>query len=432
MGQTGVTLQQMLDARERRSRRQRAMLNQLSGGAGCLLCLTMNIAGAVKRTPLIRLLFDEGVRLFKDLHIPVLSRQVLDEQTGPEAFWLVAAGAEEVKQAARRLEDRFPAARLFDFDVLDGDGQKLSRPAARACLICGGPAALCARSRRHGLPALQEATERLLRDFVGEQLARCAHSALLGELYTTPKPGLVDRSNCGAHSDMDLPLFEASARSLYPYFVEAAKLGMAACEPEGLRQAGREGEAAMFSATGGVNTHKGMVYSMGLLLYGMGKALTSGGDACLLAGAMARADELEAPRRGPASTTNGGRVRARYGVGGILEEAAAGFPHGQFASRRIAFYRRLGASNPEALTLCDLMAELEDTNLLHRGGWEGLTFVRSRAKAIGTRPVTEREQALWELDRELITRRLSPGGSADMLALGLFLCSWEKLSSSLF
>ena len=188
----------------------------------------------------------------------------------------------------------------------------------------------------------------------------------------------------------------------------------------------------MFAATGGVNTHKGKVYSMGLLLYGMGKALTSGGDACLLAGAMARADELEAPRRGPASTTNGGRVRARYGVGGILEEAAAGFPHGQFASRRIAFYRRLGASNPEALTLCDLMAELEDTNLLHRGGWEGLTFVRSRAKAIGTRPVTEREQALWELDRELITRRLSPGGSADMLALGLFLCSWEKLFSSLF
>lgn len=263
MGQTGVTLQQMLDARERRSRRQRAMLNQLSGGAGCLLCLTMNIAGAVKRTPLIRLLFDEGVRLFEDLHIPVLSRQVLDEQTGPEAFWLVAAGAEEVKQAARRLEDRFPAARLFDFDVLDGDGQKLSRPAARACLICGGPAALCARSRRHGLPALQEATERLLRDFVGEQLARCAHSALLGELYTTPKPGLVDRSNCGAHSDMDLPLFEASARSLYPYFVEAAKLGMAACEPEGLRQAGREGEAAMFSATGGVNTYSLLIVKEG-------------------------------------------------------------------------------------------------------------------------------------------------------------------------
>mgnify|MGYP000742038148 CR=1 FL=1 len=83
----------------------------------------MNIAGAVKRTPLIRLLFDEGVRLFEDLHIPVLSRQVLDEQTGPEAFWLVAAGAEEVKQAARRLEDRFPAARLFDFDVLDGDAK---------------------------------------------------------------------------------------------------------------------------------------------------------------------------------------------------------------------------------------------------------------------------------------------------------------------
>ena len=171
---------------------------------------------------------------------------------------------------------------------------------------------------------------------------------------------------------------------------------------------------------------------MGLLLYGMGKALTSGGDACLLAGAMARADELEAPRRGPVSTTNGGRVRARYGVGGILEEAAAGFPHGQFASRRIAFYRRLGASNPEALTLCDLMAELEDTNLLHRGGWGGAdlcpepgqsdrhaTGYRAGAGALGAGPGADHPPPL-------------PGGSADMLALGLFLCSWEKLFSSLF
>ena len=138
----------------------------------------------------------------------------------------------------------------------------------------------------------------------------------------------MDRSNCGAHSDLDLPLFEASARSLYPYFVEAAKLGMAACEPEGLRQAGREGEAAMFSATGGVNTHKGMVYSMGLLLYGMGKALTSGGDACLLAGAMARADELEAPRRGPASTTNGGRSAPGTALEAFWKRRRPVFPMG--------------------------------------------------------------------------------------------------------
>lgn len=77
------------------------------------------------------------------------------------------------------------------------------------------------------------------------------------------------------------------------------------------------------------------------------------------------------------------------------------------------------------------MAELEDTNLLHRGGWEGLTFVRSRAKAIGTRPVTEREPGALGAGRELITRRLSPGGSADMLALGLS-CAAGKAFLQLF
>ena len=424
-----VTLEDILRARDTRANAQRRLLRAYRLP---LVSFTMNIAGPVKSSPLIELAFDAGLEALYDALGQPAAAEVIRPATGCEALLVYDRPAAELKAACLTLETAAPIGRLYDLDVLDTDGSKLSRPEPRTCLICGGPVTVCSRSRAHGLDAIVGRTHEILADFAAGHLAGLAAKALTEEVRLTPKPGLVDERNNGAHNDMDLPLFLRSIDALTPWFRRITARSLSGADAAALQAAGLEAEAAMFRATGGVNTHKGMVYSMGLLLYGMGKALTSGGDACLLAGAMARADELEAPRRGPASTTNGGRVRARYGVGGILEEAAAGFPHGQFASRRIAFYRRLGASNPEALTLCDLMAELEDTNLLHRGGWEGLTFVRSRAKAIGTRPVTEREQALWELDRELITRRLSPGGSADMLALGLFLCSWEKLSSSLF
>ena len=93
--------------------------------------------------------------------------------------------------------------------------------------------------------------------------------------------------------------------------------------------------------------------------------------------------------------------------------------------RRLLHYRQTGADNAEALALCDVMASLEDTNLLHRGGTEGLLFVQGEARRISRLPESERVFALLALDAELIRRNLSPGGSADMLALGLLLARFD-------
>ncbi len=428
-----VDLEQMLAARDRRADIQNRML----AGAGpgrCLVCLTMNIAGEIKRTPMIRMLFDAGVEKFKAQGFSITEEYFLDEASGCEAFWLLDEDGAGVKALMEDIEDSFPAARLFDFDVIMPDGVKLSRAAGRRCLICDANAAECARSRRHGLEEVKKATADLLKAFCAVRLADAAHESLLDELYTTPKPGLVDKNNNGAHSDMDAVLFERSADALVPYFEDAARLGMERCGIGLLRERGIKAEEEMFAATGGVNTHKGLVYSMGLLIAGMGRCLAEEGGSCIeQAAALAREDAEERLRKAlDVPVTNGGAAYKAYGARGATGEAAAGFPHAVYCFEQLAFYRESSCSGPASLALCDSMASLEDTNLLHRGGREGLEYVQHEAERISGMPAEERTDALHALDRELIARGLSPGGSADMLALAFLLEHWRNISSDLF
>ena len=430
MQPSSVTLTEMLDARERRAREQSAMLASADDSC-CLVSLSLNIAGDVKRTAKTRLLFDRGLAVFDALGFPEINRRITDAKTGTEALILIQADAAKVKEATERIEDAFPAARLYDFDVLTFRGEKLSRRTPRKCLICGGPAADCARSRAHGLDAVKAATEALLDDFCADTLACTAHFALERELMTTPKPGLVDRNNNGAHADMDVPLFLRSAASLVPYFRTAVLSGLQNGSMAQLREAGLSAERAMFAATNGVNTHKGMIYSMGLLLYGMGKALRFGGDAVDHAAALAKTDAEERLLNALAKTdTNGAKVYRDHGARGAVGEAADGFFHARYCADRLKAHE--GAENPGALALVDVMVVLEDVNLLHRGGEDGLRFARENALRIAMLPEDERIDALRALDREMIVRNLSPGGAADMLALGFLLDAWRTLSKDLW
>ena len=420
----------MLDARERRANAQSALLASADASC-CLVSLSLNIAGDVKRTAKTRLLFDRGLDLFDRLGFDKIERRVIDANTGTEALLLLHADAGEVKAACERIEDAFPAARLYDFDVLNKDGVKLSRTVPRRCLICGGPAADCARSRAHGLDAIKAATEALLDEFCAETLAYTAHFALERELRTTPKPGLVDLNNNGAHADMDVPLFLKSAASLVPYFKTAVRLGLKDAGMEPLKAAGLDAERAMFAATNGVNTHKGMIYSMGLLLYGMGKALSFGGDAVEHAAALARSDaDARLLHAKTERDTNGAKVYSEHGARGAVGEAADGFFHALYCADRLTAHA--ASENPGVLALCDVMIVLSDTNLLHRGGKDGLRFVQERAKAIAFLPESERVAAMTVLDGEMIVRNLSPGGAADVLALGYLLDAWRSLSAHLW
>lgn len=406
-----IDLEQMLRARDRRVDIQNEMLSNADDNC-CLACLTLNIAGDVKRTEMSRMLFDRGISEFNKLGFAVREHLEIDEPTGTEAFWLLGEDAAEVKEKLERIEDdtEIAASRLFDFDVLKKTSQgieKLSRMKSRRCLICERPAAECARSRNHGLDAIRAETDRLLRDFCADTLAGTAYYALIAELETTPKPGLIDLRNNGSHRDMDADLMRKSARALIPYFRDAALMGMAGCSMKELRHRGIEADREMFEVTGGVNTHQGMVYSMGLLLAGMGKSLTSGGDFRSHASDLAKED-----------------ADRSYGA---TAHAASGFPDAVYSADRLAYYKQTNSLNDAgAFALIDSIAKIEDSNLLRRGGAEGLEFAKRRAKEISALPENMRLEAIQIFDDEMINMNLSPGGSADMLALAYLLCEWKE------
>jgi len=269
-------------------------------------------------------------------------------------------------------------------------------------------------------------------------VASCADQALETELMLTPKPGLVDQRNCGAHCDMDLATFLVSARAIAPWWLHFVEIGYACAKAPpadflGLvRAIGIGCEKAMLNATRGVNTHKGAIFALGLLCSAAGRLLgqNSGLNRERLCSEVARVcsglvtRELSGTQ---AANTAGERCFRRYGITGARGEAVSGYA----AVRTVALpvydrLRRQGASEGMALlqTLLHLMAVNNDTNLVSRGGLAGLNFVREYSRKLlreGGVLAQDGRKKMEAFDAELVARRLSPGGSADLLAVTWFL-----------
>jgi len=267
-------------------------------------------------------------------------------------------------------------------------------------------------------------------DSRAHHIAELAHRALIDELEAWPKPGLVSLVDSGSHRDMDADTLRRSAGAIAPFFAELARAGAEGAPLGDLRRIGLRAEIAMMAATGGINAHKGAIFSLGLICAAAGLA---GGEAVSAEDLAERVGALWGPEiaRKPASPiTHGGRAALRYGVGGAGAEAAAGFPAvralGLPALRR---GRHLAPGHPQAARiecLFALMADLDDTNLLHRGGEEGLRYAQGAARefleAGGVGAAGWGDRAL-AVHHAFVAARLSPGGSADLLAVTLFLDS---------
>lgn len=257
--------------------------------------------------------------------------------------------------------------------------------------------------------------------------------ALLDEVYATPKPGLVDLHDNGAHNDMDVALFERSTEAIVPYLVRMFEAGKNGEPFSRVRLIGREAEREMFRATGGVNTHKGMIFSMGLLLTALGRIPEDVRDfrvVCRTAAELARPElsaELEDKTPDPERVqTHGEKAYVRYGVRGVRGEALAGFPVlVNIAIPRLKGARESGLDDNDCAvdTLVAVMAALDDTNVITRGGPEALQKLKSYAASILERetPGTDAwRSAITAFNRWCIKENISPGGAADTLALALF------------
>ncbi|MBZ4020861.1 triphosphoribosyl-dephospho-CoA synthase MdcB [Rhodobacter sp. TJ_12] len=255
------------------------------------------------------------------------------------------------------------------------------------------------------------------------------------EISTHPKPGLVTPRSNGSHRDMNLQTFMVSSAAIAPCLYQCAELGLGHSGPNwtvlaSVREIGARYEARLLKATGGVNTQRGLLFSAGVLSAAAGLVMRhqpNCSEAALFdtAADMVRGicdRELRSlGNRTP--QTAGEKLYKEYGVLGIRGEAEAGFPTVRSAGLpALRTARDSGAPLGAVLldTLIAIMAEAEDTTLLWRGGPEALTFVQAEARrirALGGALTEAGMAAIQTLDADCIARHLSPGGSADLLAV---------------
>lgn len=270
-------------------------------------------------------------------------------------------------------------------------------------------------------------------------IGHLASMALQAELDTTPKPGLVDRNDNGAHRDMDHALMQRSIQALHPYFVRLAQLGFTDKQPchDEIVNIGIEAEREMFKATGGVNTHKGALFSIGLAavaLAGESFCRITQAEGC---GTMAYNDvnskQIQSLSNSIASLarlfpdtngTHGSKAKANNILKGALDNAREGYT--QLFKAWLPFYiDRIAEGDNYALhkTLLRIMCDLDDTNIVYRTSMETMQEVKTEARQMldASRNIVNFEAALQAMNTDYIHRNISPGGSADMLSLVVFL-----------
>ena len=436
-----VALEDMLRARDRRRTLQEELLQKYKFN---LVSYTLNIAGPCKRYRLADRCFHEGRRMierqFARNRLNPIRHIFTDEKTGLEMIWVVDADPIRLKTILTAIEEYHPLGRVFDIDIITENGVKISRNEVglgqRGCLLCGKSGGGCARNRTHSHKEVISAINRIIDGYFNDKyvdlIAGNAVRALLYEVSVTPKPGLVDRANNGAHTDMDFFSFVNSSSVLSAYFRDMASAGIRSRNilPERvlarLRFRGMCAEDEMLAATGGVNTHKGLIFSLGIICaaYGWHGDSYPTADEVLDTAAKIAAPAFHADLQDITLTnfaTNGEAVFAKHGLAGIRREAAEGFPAvrklGLPALREaICIGRSFNDAGVEVLLR--FIADVTDTNIISRSSLEKLDDIQSHlTDFLAEGKDTEIIKHAEYLDRQFTHDNISPGGCADLLAV---------------
>lgn len=304
----------------------------------------------------------------------------------------------------------------------------------------GGVAVSASRVRRAmDSNSLKEAAQLVPPTTLPYIIAHLATRALHAELDTTPKPGLVDKDNSGAHRDMDHALMSRSIRAIHPYFVRLALLGFAADMPshDDIVKTGIEAERAMFEATNGVNTYKGALFSMGLAVVAAAGKAWQGSSITpqTLSAAISKLAFAFPDTKG----THGSKAKQTAAsetatFKGALDNAREGYP--MLFNNWLPFYANLSKNGePHALhlTLLRIMCDLDDTNIVYRTSLAMMKQVKEESRSVLSRwseathgtpqddGGTNLDTILGDMNRSFVQRNISPGGSADMLSLVVFI-----------
>ena len=466
-----ITTDEICRARDQRIEKLKRYFENNPGG---IILFTLNTPGSIKDSPLYRKIFNAGIRALKSVFEAENVSHRMDKisfpdaGTGPEAYISIRdSDLSKIKKITSRIEETHPLGRVFDIDLFDLNLEQIkSGREMRKCFICERPAFECARSRRHPLEKIIDHIKSGAEEYFDSlcwKTASTAARAMISEVLVTPKPGLVDRNNSGAHSDMDIFTFTDSTASLVKTFYDMAVLSSGfdaqftdadADAKTGnnsvsdlspiltpLRNIGLAGEKEMFRITKGVNTQKGLIFSIGilsgasgylsansrekitaLLICETGKRIVSG---------ITEKDFNKKTNEKTAGSTTGEKLYRKHGIKGARGEAEGGFKSSLKALAILKSHISEGRDFNLSLadTLIHIISETEDTNIPGRNSLETLSYAEDKCRTYldgGGVFADNGLEKLKQLDSEFIEKNISPGGSADILATTLFLYFMEQ------
>jgi holo-ACP synthase/triphosphoribosyl-dephospho-CoA synthase len=433
------------------ARDQRAFLKTQIAQRGLpCLSLSLNVPGFPKSNPTVKTFFDYCLREFKyslkaDL-VNIIKAEAIEQSDAAGDFYLVPCSLgiltlPEIKQVCEAFEQNHPLGRFIDADLNDQNGETVSSGRSKLCFFClERPAIECRRENAHEpeelrsfmFPKMAEYCRQKLEEEIIIKLSSLAQQAILSEISLTPKPGLVDKISNGSHADMNYQTFIDSTAAISPWFSDLAREGfsfrnsdLAKALPK-IRNIGLRMESAMFAATQNTNTQKGVIFLMGLSLFTCGKLFSQSDQfstetfRAIIQGICKDLVKKEFVPNSGSGKSHGEEIFLKYGSGGARGEAENGFRMVfEFGLPQLTALTQL---NDESLIKCFLAiaANNNDTNILYRSNPQVLSDFKKHCKNALENFSDENYAEVIDYCKN---KNISPGGSADLLAVTIFVWS---------
>jgi len=414
------------------------------------LSLSLNVPGFPKSNPTVKTFFDYCLREFKyslKAHqVDIIEAEAIGQCDAAGDFFLVPCSMgiltlPEIKQVCESFEQNHPLGRFIDADLNDQNGETVSSGKSKLCFFClERPAIECRRENAHKpeelrsfmFPKMAEYCRQKREEEIIIKLSSLAQQAILSEISLTPKPGLVDKVSNGSHADMNYQTFIDSTAAISPWFSDLTREGFSFRESDLtkalplIRNIGLRMESAMFEATQNTNTQKGVIFLMGLSLFACGKLFSQSDQFStetfrgIIQGICKDLVKKEFVSNSGSVKSHGEEIFLKFGSGGARGEAESGF--GIVFEFGLPQLTGLTQLDDESLIKCFLAiaSNNNDTNILYRSNPEILNDFKRLCKYALENFNDENYSAVIDY---CINKNISPGGSADLLAVTIFVWS---------
>lgn len=421
----------ILVAREARSEHIQSLMDKHTHKT--IAILKLNVVGKNKNPINMRficLLFDGLIK--QEFQSKIIESDKVESKDGDYIYYVIEEEGNIVKEKTIYIEDNNYLGRLVDIDVYNDISITRSDMSCemRKCLVCDNYAHICARNQTHTLKEINNVVSDLIEEHLTELLLNNAMHAIYDELEMYPKFGLVSHRDPGSHKDMDYETFVQSIFAIKPYLKEFILYGIKGHDnPEELNRLGKEAETAMFEATNGINTQKGLIFCLGLFLPALTKAIVNNRNEKYIMEEIQRsAKEIIGNYYQTIDTkeqkTHGDLIYLDYGVKGIRGEALKGFKR----VFMIDSFKDYEYNDRNQEYMIHIMNDLCDTTIIHKKGFKTLKQVQNDMDDLIKKGGYTKNKDLFNIISETYKKQgISPGGASDLLVLKMILESSRYL-----